>query len=137
MLRSLEQAKACASQTLSWHHAWLTVCRAKREFRNLAKWDERCGRNSVFAKSGKPLSLDEARAVVRGAETGEMGTVEGRLVLFSRDVGMKTFPHPAKKESVRIGIKRLPQFMRPELSDCYARHPRLTRLLGPARARQR
>lgn len=86
---------------------------------------------------GMSLSLDEARAVVRGAETGEMGTAEGRLVLFSRDMGMQTFPHPAKTESVRIGIKRLPQSMRPELSDCCTSHPRLTRLLGPARARQR
>ena len=57
---------------------------------------------------GTPLSLDEARAVVRGAETGEMGTEEGPLVLFSRDMGMQTFPHPAKTESVRIGIRRLP-----------------------------
>lgn len=58
---------------------------------------------------GTPLSLDEARAVVRGAETGEMGTAEGRLVLgFRRDMGMQTFPHPAKTESVRIGIRRLP-----------------------------
>ena len=80
---------------------------------------------------GMSLSLDEARAVVRGAETGEMGTAEGRLVLFSRDMGMQTFPHPAKTESVRIGIKRLPQSMRPELSDCCTSHPRLTRLLGP------
>lgn len=86
---------------------------------------------------GMSLSLDEARAVVRGAETGEMGTAEGRLVLFSRDVVMRTFPHPAKMESVRIGIKRLPQSMRPELSDCCTSHPRLTRLLGPARVRQR
>lgn len=31
---------------------------------------------------GTPLSLDEARAVVRGAETGEMGTAEGRLGCF-------------------------------------------------------
>lgn len=80
---------------------------------------------------GMPLPLDEAQVVVRGAETGEMGTAEGRLVPFSRDVGMQTFPHLAKTESVRIGIKRLPRSMRPELSDCYARHPRLTRLLGP------
>lgn len=78
-----------------------------------------------------PLSLDEARAVVRGAETGEMGTAEGCLASFSRDMGMQTFPHPAKTESVRIGINRLPQSMRPELSDCYARHLRLMRLLGP------
>lgn len=78
-----------------------------------------------------PLSLDEARAVVRGAETGEMGTAEGCLASFSRDVGMKTFPHPAKTESVRIGIRQLPQFMRPELSDCCTSHPRLARLLGP------
>lgn len=57
---------------------------------------------------GTLLSLDEARAVVRGAETGEMGTAEGCLVLFSRDMGMQTSPHPAKTESVRIGIRRLP-----------------------------
>ena len=55
---------------------------------------------------GTPLPLGEAQVVVRGAETGEMGTAEGRLVLFSRDMGMQTFPHPAKTESVRIGIKR-------------------------------
>lgn len=86
---------------------------------------------------GTLLPLGEARAVVRSAETGEMGTAEGRLVPFSRDVGMKTFPHPAKTESVRIGIKRLPQSMRPKLSDCCTSHPRLARLLGPARTRQR
>lgn len=41
---------------------------------------------------GMPLSLDEARAVVRGAETGEMGTAEGHLVPFFAGYGNANVP---------------------------------------------